>query len=79
MILDEALPRILSLFVVKFVLSNTLRVIKLFRFVPLLIGPIDLARFDVLFGILIFKPLNRRGKVSDAVARPSTGTNLREI
>ena len=88
--MTDEVPRMMLLFVAKFVLANTLRVIKLFIVVPLLmvaadgsdaIEPIDLAavRCDVLFLIVIFKPLNRRGKVSAFAARPSTGTNRRDI
>lgn len=87
--MDE--PNMILLFAAKFVLfANTPRVIKLFIDVPVLIDaaddsgaidPIDLTavKFDVLFRIVMFKPLNRRGKTSVCAARPSTGTNRRDI
>jgi len=89
-VVTDEVPKMMLLFIAKLVLANTLRVIKLFIVVPLLmvaadgsdaIEPIDLAavRFDVLFLIVIFKPLNRRGKVSAFAALPNTGTNRRDI
>ncbi len=88
--MDE-LPNMMLLFAAKLVLfANTPLAIKLFIFVPVLIDaaddscaidPIDLAavKFDVLFRIVMFKPLNRRGRASACAARPSTGTNRRDI
>ena len=87
----DDVPRMTLLLVAKFVLlANMHRGIKLFIVVPILTGavddsgatePIDLAavKFDVLFRIVMFKPLNRRGKVSPFAAWPSTGTNRRDI
>ena len=87
--MDE--PNMLLCIAAKFVLfANTPRDIKLFIGVPVVIDaaddsgaidPIDLAagKFDVLFRIVMFKPLNRRGKVSACAARPTTGTNRRDI
>ena len=87
-------PSMTLLLVVMFVLFANMHRgggIKLFIFIPILTGavddsgatePIGLAAvklFDVFRIVLIFKPLNRRGKESTCAVRLSTGTNRRGI